>query len=199
MMEQIMWEDFIKSKKNLLLKLLLPFTLAVVSYQMGFGNLAVVMILIFTVITGAGLKIVQLKNNGVYNRLITAPVSKPRLFGEMTMMSVGLYTIQFLPTFVLAVYYNSIAILIFLVLSLLIVVPIGTLVGIHATSFGQIHLQSLLTVLPLAAIAMIPLWVSYLFPFIYVVQGTYSWQGGLASVGVTLGLFLVVSLDVSRL
>jgi hypothetical protein len=199
MMEHILWQDFTKNKKNLLLKLVLPFALTLVAYQIGFGNLSVIMILIFIVITGAGLKIVQLKSSGVYNRLITAPVSKPQVFIEMTILSVGIYTLQFLPTFLVSMYYNNIMILLFLLLSLFIVVPLGILVGIHATSFGQIHLQSLLTVLPLAALAMIPAWVSYLFPFVYVVQGTSSWQGGIGSLGIILGLLLVIFVDVSRL
>jgi hypothetical protein len=199
MMERILWLDYTKSKKNLVLKMSLPFLLVFASYQMGFGNLALVMVLIFTVITGAGLKIVQLKNEGVYNRLIAAPISKRRLFLELTSVSIGLYFLQFLPTLLLGVYYNHMEMLMFSFLSIVLVVLIGTLVGIHAKSFGQIHLNSLITVLPLAAVAIVPVFLSYFFPFIYIVKSVYSWGGFLLSSVVIIGFFSVLLVDVSRL
>jgi hypothetical protein len=199
MMERILWLDYTKSKKNLVLKMSLPFLLVFASYQMGFGNLALVMVLIFTVITGAGLKIVQLKNEGVYNRLIAAPISKRRLFLELTSVSIGLYFLQFLPTLLLGVYYNHMEMLMFSFLSIVLVVLIGTLVGIHAKSFGQIHLNSLITVLPLAAVAIVPVFLSYFFPFIYIVKSVYSWGGFLLSGVVIIGFFSVLLVDVSRL
>ncbi len=199
MMGKILWMDYTKSKKNLLLKMCLPFILVFASYQMGFGNLALVMVLIFTVITGAGLKIVQLKNEGVYDRLIAAPISKQRLFLELTLASIGLYVLQFLPTLLLGVYYDHFEMLMFSFLSIVLVVVIGTLVGIHARSLGQIHLNSLMTVLPLAAVAIVPVFLSYLFPFIYVSKSLYSWDGFFLSSGVIIGFFSVLLIDVSRL
>lgn len=198
-MEKVLWMDFTKSKKNLLLKMCVPLLLVFASYQMGFGNIALVMVLIFTVITGAGLKIVQLKNEGVYNRLIAAPISKRWLFLELTSASIGFYFIQFLPTILIGVYYDSLAIVLFLFLSIILVVLIGTLVGIHAKSFGQIHLNSLITVLPLAAVALLPLSVSYFFPFIYISNSLYSLEGFFLSGTVIVGFFSVLLVDVSRL
>jgi hypothetical protein len=199
MMEKILWMDYTKSKKNLLLKICTPFIIVLASYQMGFGNLAFAMVLIFTVVTGAGLKIVQLKNQGVYNRLIVAPISKQRLFTELTFVPMGIYYLQFLPTILLGVYYNNLEMLIFSFLSIAVVVLIGTLVGIHAKSLGQIHLNSLITVLPLAAVASIPVPVSYFFPFIYITQSFYTLEGFFLSGIVIVGLFFVLLVDVTRL
>ncbi len=199
MIEKMLWMDYTKSKKNLLLKISVPFILVFASYQVGFGNLALVMILIFTIITGAGLKIVQLKNEGLYNRLIAAPILKRRLFVEITVVSIGLYVLQFLPTIFVGVYYNNFEILAFLLLSVILVVLIGILVGIHSKSYGQIHLNSLVTVLPLAAIAMIPISLSYVFPFIYISTSAYSFEGFVFS-GITIIIgFFVLFIDVSRL
>jgi hypothetical protein len=198
-MEKMLWMDYTKSKKNLLLKICVPFILVFTSYQIGFGNLALVMVLIFTVITGAGLKIVQLKNEGLYSRLIAAPISKRQLFMELTSVSIGLYFLQFFPTMLLGVYYNNSETIIFLFLSIILVVFIGTLVGIHSKSFGQIHLNSLITVLPLAAVAMIPVSLSYWFPFIYIATSLYSLEGFFLSGIVIVGVFFVLLADVSRL
>ncbi len=199
MMGKILWLDYIKSKKNLLLKISLPFVLVVFSYRIGYGNIALIMILIFTVITGSGLKIVQMKNNGLYHRLLTAPVDKKRMFLELVFIYSGLYTIQFLPTFAIGVYYDGFGILVFSFLSLLIVVLLGILIGLHAKSFGQIHFNSLVVVLPLAAVAMMDMKLSYLFPFIYVTRSVYSVEGLLLSMGIIFGLNLLMIADVSRL
>lgn len=199
MMEKILWADFTKNKKNLILKIAIPFALVLVAYRFGFGNFALAMVLIFTIVTGAGLKIVQLKTQGVYDRLITAPLSKQRLFTELSLMSIGLYFLQFLPTLFIGVYYENIEVLIFSVLSIAVVVFVGMLVGVHADSFGQIHLNSLITVLPLAAVAMIPMSISYLFPFIYIAQAIFTLEGFLFSGLLILGLYIVLLVDVSRL
>jgi hypothetical protein len=199
MMGKILWLDYTKSKKNLLLKISLPFVLVVFSYSVGYGNIALVMILIFTVVTGSGLKIVQMKSNGLYNRLLTAPVDKKRMFLELTSIYSGLYTIQFLPTFAVGVYYDGFGILVFSFLSLLVVILLGTLVGLHAKSLGQIHFNSLVVVLPLVAVAMMDMNLSYLFPFIYVTRSVYSVEGLLLPTGIILGLYLLLISDVSRL
>jgi hypothetical protein len=199
MMEKMLWVDYFKSKKNLLLKMGIPFALVLAAYQFNLGNFTLVMVLIFTIVMGAGLKIVQLKTMGVYNRLITAPISKRRLFLEISSMSIALYFLQFLPTLLIGVYYTGIVILVFSLLAIAVVVLIGMLVGVHAKSFGQIHLNSLVTVLPLAAVAMVPLSVSYLFPFIYISQAIFSLTGILWSGVVIVGLYGVLLADVSRL
>ena len=199
MMGRILWADYVKSKKNILLKIALPFVLVLVAYRFGMGSFALVMVLIFTIVTGAGLKIVQLKTEGVYDRLIASPLSKPRLFVEMSSMSIGLYMLQLSPTLFLGVYHDGAAVLVFSLLAIAVVVLIGTLVGIHARSFGQIHLNSLITVVPLAALAMVPVSISYLFPFIYISRAVFSVEGMVLSLGVITGLYGVLVADVSRL
>ena len=199
MMGKILWLDYIKNKKNLLLKISLPFVLVVFSYRIGYGNIALVMILIFTVITGSGLKIVQMKSNGLYHRLLTSPVDKKRMFLELTFIYSGLYTVQFLPTFAVGVYYDGFGILVFSFLSLLLVILLGTLVGLHTKSFAQIHFNSLVVVLPLAAVAMMDMKLSYLFPFIYVARSVHTIEGLLLPIGVILGMYLLLIADVSRL
>ncbi len=199
MMGKILWADYLKNKKNIVLKIALPLALVLVAYRFGIGSFALVMVLIFTIVTGAGLKIVQLKTEGVYDRLIASPYSKPRLFTEMASMSIGLYVLQLLPTLFVGVYYDGVKIFIFSVLAVAVVVLVGTLVGVHARSFGQIHLNSLITVIPLAALAMVPVSVSFLFPFIYISRPVFSLEGMMLSLGMILGLYIVLIVDVSRL
>ena len=198
MMENLLWKDFIKNKKNLMLKILLPFSIVLISYQYGFGNLALIMVMIFTINIGAGLKIVQLKTNGLYDRIIASPASNQRLFFEMICLFIIFYFIQFLPTFLLALYYTGIASFLFSLFSLIIIVLIGSLVGIHTKTFGQMHLQSIITVLPLAALTIIPFSLSYYFPFIYVSNSLYSLMGISSSLIVIIALYLILIIDISR-
>ncbi len=199
MMEKILWADYTKSKKNIPLKVGIPLVLVLGAYQFGYGNLTLIMLIIFTIITGAGLKIVQLKTTGLYDRLISAPITKKRLFLEMTSMYVILYYLQFLPTIVIGVYYNDSWIFLFSFLSIALVVLIGIMVGVHANSLGQIHLTSLFTMPPLAVLSIIPLSISYGFPFIYITRAVVNPWGILFSMGVCICLFSVLLLDVSRL
>ncbi len=199
MMEKILWEDYIKNKKGIALKVGLPFGLVLGSYQFGYGNLTLVMIIIFTIITGAGLKIVQLKSNGLFDRLISAPITKKRLFLEMTSMYIALYYLQFLPAMLVSAYYDTIWVLLFSFLSIIIVVGIGIIIGVHVKSLGQIHLISFFTVLPLAAVSVIPFSISYLFPFIYLTKSIISFDGIIFSLGVSIILISLLIYDVSRL
>jgi len=114
-------------------------------------------------------------------------------------MSIGLYFLQFLATLFVGVNYENMEVLAYSMLPISIVVLVGILVGIHANSFGQIHLNSLITVLPLAAMAMIPMSISYLFPFIYIAQAIFTLEGFLFSWLVILGLYIMLLVDVSRL
>ena len=199
MMEKILWADYIKNKKSIALKVGIPLILVLGSYQFGYGNLSLVMIIIFTIITGTGLKIVQLKSNGIYNRLISAPITKKRLFLEIASVYIGLYYLQFLPAVLISTYYTNISVILISFLSIFIVVCIGILIGVHVKSLGQIHLISFFTVLPLGAVSVIPFSISFIFPFIYLTKSIITFEGMIFSTCVCIGLISLLLFDVSRL
>ena len=199
MMGRIILRDYLKSPRNLALKILLPFVVVVVSAQYGYASLSLIMILIFTVVTGAGLKIVSLKASKVYDRLLILPVSKQRLFLEYSGGYAGLYSLQLAPAMIAGALYSSGILLLYSVLSIILIVVIGTLVGIHAKSYGEIHLFSLFSVIPLVGLAMMKTPVSYLFPFVFVAYPAFDMLGLVFSLVMILGLVLVLLCDVSRL
>jgi MFS-type transporter involved in bile tolerance (Atg22 family) len=62
--------DYIQNKRNLIIKFVFPLILFLPAYSFSEGNSILVLILIFTIMTGTGLKIAKLKSNSLYNRLI---------------------------------------------------------------------------------------------------------------------------------
>jgi hypothetical protein len=191
--------DYIQNKRNLLIKFVLPLILFLPAYRFSEGNSILVLILIFTIMTGTGLKIAKLKSNSLYNRLIIAPVTKRRLFCEFAITSSILFFLQFLPVLVFAAFLDKFEILLFSFFSILLIVVVGTIVGIHSRSLGEVHLTSFLSVIPLIAVAMVNLQISYFFPFIYVIHSAYSFEAAGVSLLTTMFFYGILLVDVSRL
>ena len=199
MIGRILLRDYLKSPRNLALKILLPFIVVFVSAYYGYATLALIMILIFTVVTGSGLKIVSLKTAKVFDRLLILPVSKRRLFAEYAGGYAVLYSVQLLPALLVGMWYSSGVVVVYALLSIFIIVIIGTLVGIHAKSYGEIHLFSLFAVIPLVGLALMKEPLSYMFPFVFVAYPSLDWVGLLCSSGMLLLMVAVLLWDVSRL
>jgi hypothetical protein len=174
MISKMLLLDSIKNKKNLVLKFLIPLVIVSASFQVGYGNITLVMLLIFAVITGAGLKIVKLKTSGVYKRLLISPIKKRDLFFEITIVTSFLYFLQFIPALLVAAFYESPLIILYALIAIMIVVFIGILTGIHAQGFGEIHLYSILLFIPLIGFTMINSDISLVFPFIAIVHSKYT-------------------------
>ena len=191
--------DYMKSKRDFLFKILLPFIIIFAAFQSGYGNMVLVMVLIFTILTGAGLKIAKLKNNNIYDRLLISPLDNKLFFLEFTATYTGLYILQFIPIFIVASFYNSFLIVPFLILAIAMIVIIGILIGIHATSFGEVHLYSIFTVIPLIGVAMMDNPISYMFPFLYITLPMFSIQGIFLCLIITIFLYIILIIDVSRI
>jgi len=199
MMERILLSDYLKSPRNLAIKIVLPIIVVLISAQYSVATFALVMIIIFTVCTGSGLKIVSLKSSKVFERLLILPVSKKRLFLEHASIYTVLYSLQLAPAIVVGMMYSSMTILLYVLPSILLVTIIGTLVGLHAKGFGEIHLFSLFTMIPLVGLAMVKLPISYCFPFIFVTYPAFDLLGFFFSLVAILALVLILLVDVSRL
>ena len=111
----------------------------------------------------------------------------------------ALYSLQLAPAIIVGIKYSNPGELLFIVLSIFLVTIIGTLMGIHAKGFGEIHLFSLFTMIPLVGLAMMKLPISYCFPFIFVTYSTVDLLGFLFSLVVILAVVLILLVDVSRL
>jgi hypothetical protein len=191
--------DFIQNKKKLVIKFVFPLILFIPTYTFFGGNSILVLILIFTIMTGTGLKIAKLKSNGLYNRLIIAPVTKKRLFFEFSITSSALFFLQFLPVLILAAFLDKFEVLLFSFFSILLIVVIGTIIGIHSRSLGDVHFNSFISVIPLIGLSMVNLQISYFFPFIYIIHSSYSLEAAGISLLTLIILYGILLLDVSRL
>ena len=199
MISKIFFLDFIKNKKNLILKFIIPFIIVFTAFQFGYGRITLVMLLIFTVITGAGLKIVKLKTSGVYNRLIISPIKKSNLFFEITIVTSFFYFIQFIPALIVTIFYENIMVIIYSFIAILLVVLCGILIGIHAKSLGEIHLYSIIFLIPLIGFTMTNSSFSHIFPFASIFHSNYTFLTLFYPVIFFGGLFLLLLLDVKRL
>ena len=199
MISRMFFLDFIKNKKNLLLKFFIPFIIVTVAFQFGFGKITLVMLLIFTVITGSGLKIIKLKTSGVYNRLIISPLGKSNLFLEIATITSLFYFIQFIPALFVAAFFGDILIIPYSIIAIIIIVFIGILIGIHAKSFGDIHLYSILAFIPLIGFVMVKSNFSLIFPFISIVDSEYTIFTLITPCITILFLCFILIFDVKRL
>ncbi len=199
MISELLFLDFIKNKKNLLLKFLIPFIIVFISFQIGYGKITLVMLLIFTTITGSGLKIVKLKMSKMYDRLLISPLTKNRLFLEIAFITSVIYFVQFLPSLIVAALFEHIFIVIYSFMAILIIVFLGVLTGMHAKSLGEIHLYSIVFLIPLIALVMIPNDISYIVPFAAIYRSQYSLFTFLLSFSFYLLIFFIVFVDSKRL
>jgi hypothetical protein len=191
--------DFTKNKKNLFLKFLIPFVIVTATFQIGYGKITFVMLLIFAVITGSGLKIIKLKNSGLYKRLIIGPSKNESLFSEIAVITSFFYFLQFIPTLIVVSLFDSVLIFLYSLIAILIVVLIGILIGIHAKSLGEIHLNSVVFLIPLIAFTMTDSAISYIFPFAAIFHSNYLISNLVPSCIVALILILILMVDVKRL
>lgn len=199
MISELLFLDFIKNKKNLLLKFLIPFIIVFISFQIGYGKITLVMLLIFTTITGSGLKIVKLKMSKMYDRLLISPLTKNRLFLEIAFITSVIYFVQFLPSLIVAALFEHIFIVIYSFMAILIIVFLGVLTGMHAKSLGEIHLYSIVFLIPLIALVMIPNDITYIVPFAAIYRSQYSLFNFLLSFSFYLLICFIVFVDSKRL
>jgi len=199
MISKMFFFNFIKNKRNLFLKFLIPFVIVTASFQVGYGKITLVMLLIFAVITGSGLKVIKLKTSGIYNRLIISPFKKSSLFSEIVIITSFFYFLQFIPTLIIASLYDSFLIILYSLIAIFIVVLIGTLIGIHAKSLGEIHLYSIIFLIPLIALTMINNSFSYILPFAAIFRSNYTIYTFIYPCIIALVLLFVLIIDSKRL
>jgi hypothetical protein len=199
MISKIFLSDFLRNKKNLFLKFFIPFLIVLVSYQFGYGRITLVMILLFTAITGAGLKIIKLKTSGIFPRLIISPLKKSHLFFEISMTASIFYFIQFIPALLVSVLYENIFIILYSFLAVLVVVIIGVLIGIHAKTLGEIHLYSIGFFIPLIALTMTESNLSYIIPFASIFHSHYTIVTFILPFLFVLILFFILFFDAKHL
>lgn len=199
MISHIFLSDFLRNKKNLFLKFFVPFLIVLVSFQFGYGRITLVMVLLFTAITGAGLKIIKLKTSGVFTRLIISPLKKSHLFVEISLTSSVLYFVQFLPALGVSLFYENFLIMLYSFIAVLIVVIIGVLIGIHAKTLGEIHLYSIGFFIPLIALTMTESNLSYVIPFASIFHSQYTIVTFILPFLFVFILFSVLFFDAKRL
>jgi len=121
-------------------------------------------IIIFTGVTGPAIRLITMKRDGTYDRILVSPVSKPRFFLEFA----GLWTIAVLlplvPATAVVMLYDGPVTLLAVITGTVLATVSGTLAGFVSRGLSDAHLAALalsgllivLTVIRTPAAAFLP-------------------------------------------
>ena len=199
MIGRMMVLEFGREKRTALLKIGLPFIVVIGAGLGGYAGFALAMLLVFTGLIGAGMSIVKLKTSGMYDRLIASPVRKSDLFLEIATAQTAILLIQYLPAIEAAVFFTSAGLIFPAVLSLLLVVVIGIIIGIASSGLGSMHLNATLAVLPLLVAVVIPVRAARILPFQAIVSPGLTLPEVLLPVVSLIAMYCILVTLVSRL
>lgn len=194
-----MLREFSSNKKTAFIKVAVPLMIVAGAGFAGFAGIALVMLLVFTGVIGAGMSMIRLKSVGMYDRLIASPVRKTNLFLEITGAQALIIVVQYLPALAAAVYFSGLAIVFPAILSLLIVVIIGMAIGTASKGLGDMHLNATLAVLPLLLLTFVSYPATHILPFHAVIAPEFTILGIILPIITLIILFVLFLSWVSRL
>ncbi len=190
--------ETLNNKKNLIIKLILPLILTLPLLIPGMSlNIKAsffTLIIIFISTFGSAVRLIQLKENKIIERIAVLPIKGYRLIFDYLFANVFIDCIKLsIPIIMLLVFnlndfqiFTLFGVIINFIMSIIFANCLGIIVAIIAGSSGEGHLYSIITVLGVSAISgvlFIPLpyflnTISLLLPFHYFYNSLLSfWKG----------------------
>ncbi|MFX1574889.1 MAG: hypothetical protein ACFFB0_19300 [Promethearchaeota archaeon] len=197
---QIEFIEILNNKKNLIIKLILPliltFPLIIPGMALNVKSSFFTLIIIFISTFGSAVRLIQLKENKIIEKLAVLPIKSYRLIFDYLFASVLIDCIKLSIPLILLLIFNlntfQILALFWVVINFIISIIfancLGIIVAILASSSGEVHLYSIITVLGISVISgifFIPLpyflnIIPLLMPFYYFLNSLKSfWEGTL--------------------
>jgi hypothetical protein len=135
-------------------------------------GLALSIMIIFTGVTGPTIRLVTMKMDGIYDRIIVSPLSKPRFFLGFAGYWVIAVLLPLVPAIAVVTILNGPVTIIPVILGTVLAVALGTLAGYLSRGLSEAHLAALLIsglLIPLSIIrtplaAFLPFMVISSFP-----------------------------------
>lgn len=159
---------------------------------------ALAILVIFLGVTGPTLRLVTMKMDGIYDRILVSPVSKVRFFLAFT----GLWSIAvFLPLVPAVAIVASIsgpAMIVPAVLGTILAVALGTLAGSMARGLSEAHLAAILLSVLMAILSFVKTPAAYFLPFASLSSGSADVLAFAASLLLTVTVVLLSAGIVSR-
>jgi hypothetical protein len=116
---------------------------------------ALAVIIIFTGVTGPAIRLVAMKMDGVYDRIIVSPVSKPRIFCEFAGLWAVAVLVPLVPAIVIVVIRSGPVAIIPIISGTVLAVTLGTLAGFVSRGLSEAHLAAILTSVPFIILSFI--------------------------------------------
>jgi hypothetical protein len=105
---------------------------------------ALAVIIIFTGVTGPTIRIVTMKLDGTFDRIIVSPASKPRFFLRFTGLWVIAVILPLLPAITVVAILQGPVMVIPVILGTVLAATLGTIAGFVAHGLSDAHLAALL-------------------------------------------------------
>ncbi|MDD4460214.1 MAG: hypothetical protein PHQ24_10500 [Proteiniphilum sp.] len=108
-------------------------------------DLALAIMIIFMGVTGPTIRLVTMKMDGVYNRIIVSPASKYRFFFGFAGHWIIAVLLPLIPAIAVVMILKSPVTIVFIILGTVLAVALGTLAGVMSRGLSEAHLAALLT------------------------------------------------------
>ena len=116
---------------------------------------ALAVIIIFTGVTGPAIRLVTMKMDGVYDRIIVSPVSKPLIFCAFAGLWAVAVLIPLVPAIVIVLIRSWPVVIIPVISGTLLAATLGTLAGVVSRGLSEAHLAAILTSAPFIVLSFI--------------------------------------------
>ncbi len=128
-------------------------------------GIALAIIIIFTGVTGPTIRLVTMKMDGIYDRIVVSPTSKPRFFVEYTGFWVIAVLLPLIPAITIVVILKGLVMIIPVISGTLLAAALGTLAGFVSRGLSEAHLFALFSSAVLIILSVIRIPLSTFMPY----------------------------------
>jgi hypothetical protein len=126
---------------------------------------ALAIIIIFTGVTGPAIRLITMKMDGTYDRIVVSPVTKPRFFLAFAGLWVIAVLLPLVPAIAVVAVLDGPVTIISVILGTVLAAALGTLAGFVARGLSDAHLAALIIAGLLIPLAIIRTPVAGFLPF----------------------------------
>ncbi len=161
-------------------------------------GLALVMILIFTGVTGPTIRLVTLKMEGIYDRIIVSPVSKVRFFYGFAGFWAIAVLLPLVPAIALVAALHGPLTIIPVITGTVLAVTLGTLAGVVARGLSDAHLAALLVSALLIGLSLVKGPIADFIPYTALSLSSFEPVGMFTAIIIPVVAIVILTLVVSR-
>lgn len=131
------------------------------------GGSVLALLIIFTGVTGPAIRLVSMKIDGTFDRIIVSPAAKPVFFLRFAGLWAIAVILPLIPAVILIAILQGPVIIIPVLLGTILAVTLGTLAGFGARGLSDAHLTALLMAGALISLSIIRTPVAVFLPYTF--------------------------------